>query len=154
MGWETMYGCFQIIRIWFMQGSAKEKACVWKFLPLGLPEKSGLDMHSQSANNGKSRLNSPNLAPFLLLNPVFEWRLHTPVNFGPDCTQKVPECAMHWRAGMRPGIYSSGRGFGVYYRRKTRRGGGHFPQFSAVRKIAIERQLKLTSPNAWIFSRC
>ena len=27
-------------------------------------------MHSQSANNGKSQINSPNLAPFILLNHV------------------------------------------------------------------------------------
>ena len=57
-----------------VQDGGKLKVCVWKFPPLVSPKKFCLCLliHSQAANNRKSHLNPPNLALFLLLNPVQE----------------------------------------------------------------------------------
>ena len=53
-----------------VHGCAKEMSPFWKFPPTVQPGKLTCQCTNQSANFGKFWLNSLNLAPFLLLNPV------------------------------------------------------------------------------------
>ena len=60
----------------------------------------GLPMRSISANNGKSNLNSPNLAPFLLLNPVPTTDATPPTATTGGLELSQPRDAAVWRSWL------------------------------------------------------
>ena len=72
-GFKSTLGHYHNLILAQVQGGAKEKACVWKFPPLVLPENVASQCTANQPISESSTSNSPNLAPFFLLNPVLCW---------------------------------------------------------------------------------